>query len=78
MKKDLVNKPPHYRGNNGVEAIDALEAALGVEGCANFCRGSAMKYLFRGGKKGPVVEDLEKARWYITHEIKLRTRTKGT
>ncbi len=72
--KDSPTSPSHYKSANGIEAIDVLEAALGVEGCANFCRGNAMKYLFRGGKKGPVVEDLEKARWYINHEIKLRTK----
>jgi hypothetical protein len=74
--KDLVNHPAHYQGENGIEAVDAIEAALGIAGCAAWCRGNAMKYLFRGGKKDDVVQDLEKALWYIGHEVKLRKKLK--
>ena len=35
----------------------------------NFCRGNAMKYLWRAGAKGAELEDLRKARWYIDREI---------
>jgi hypothetical protein len=38
----------------------------------NFCRGNAMKYLWRAGEKGgpeQEVEDLKKARWYLDREI---------
>jgi rRNA processing protein Krr1/Pno1 len=63
---DPVNAPAHYRGN-GMEAIDVIEAfALG------FRLGNAVKYILRAGRKGDVVEDLEKAAWYLRREIEKR------
>jgi hypothetical protein len=35
----------------------------------SFCVGNAVKYLWRAGLKGPTLEDLRKARWYIDREI---------
>ena len=64
---DPVHSPSHYT-TGGVECIDAIEAAgYGPE----FCRGSAIKYLWRAGKKDPSkeLEDLQKARWYLDREI---------
>lgn len=60
---DMVNHPPHYQGK--VECIDAIEAALGPDGFAAYCRGNAIKYSFRAGRKGPSAEDLAKAQWYL-------------
>lgn len=42
----------------------------------DYCRGSAMKYIVRAGKKDPTkeVEDLKKARWFINHAIELLER----
>lgn len=60
---DLINHPPHYQGK--VECIDAIESALGPVGFVAYCRGNAMKYTFRAGKKGDVVQDLKKAEWYL-------------
>lgn len=34
-----------------------------------FCLGNAVKYICRAGKKGSVIEDLAKARWYLDREI---------
>lgn len=34
-----------------------------------FCRGNAMKYIWRAGLKGDAVTDLKKARWYLDREI---------
>lgn len=59
---DPIN-PPHYQSS--VECIDAIEAALGRDGFIAHCRGTAMKYVFRAGKKGPTKEDLLKAAWYL-------------
>jgi hypothetical protein len=65
-KRDMVNHPPHYRNHpSGVEAIDITEHM-------NFCRGNAVKYIWRAGEKGgpeTEIEDLEKARWYLDREI---------
>jgi hypothetical protein len=65
---DPVEHPPHYQGK--VECIDAIEAALGDDGFVACCRGNAMKYIYRAGRKGESVEDLRKAAWYLDRAIK--------
>lgn len=60
---DMVNHPPHYQSDNGVECIDAIRAALGRDGFIAYCRGNAIKYLWRD--KVNNVEDRNKAIWYI-------------
>ena len=64
---DNVNHPAHYGGEENLyEAIKVIEAwELG------FCLGNAVKYIARAGKKDPAkrIEDLQKAAWYINHEI---------
>jgi len=66
-QKEMVEHPDHYGGaDNPYEAIKVLEALdLGHD----FCLGSALKYLFRAGKKGSKLEDLKKAAWYINRLI---------
>ena len=60
---DNVNNPPHYTEHpSGVDCITIVEHM-------GFCVGNAIKYLWRAGKKGPALEDLKKARWYIDREI---------
>jgi len=66
-ESDPVNHPPHYQGK--VECIDAIEAALGNDGFVAHCRGTAMKYIYRAGRKGDSVEDLRKAAWYLDRAI---------
>lgn len=64
MKPDLVNHPPHYKNHpSGIECITITQHM-------NFCRGNAVKYIWRAGDKGDEIEDLKKARWYIDREIK--------
>ena len=60
---DMVNHPPHYQSDNGIECIDAIRAALGRDGFIAYCRGNAIKYLWRD--KVNNVEDRNKATWYI-------------
>ena len=60
---DMVNHPPHYQSDNGIECIDAIRAALGRDGFIAYCRGNAIKYLWRN--KVNNVEDRNKAIWYI-------------
>lgn len=63
MSHDPVNHPQHYTGHpSGVECIQITEHM-------NFCRGNAVKYIWRAGEKGDAVQDLEKAVWYIQREI---------
>ena len=68
---DPVNHPAHYTENpSGIECID-------VTMHFNFCRGNAIKYIWRAGSKGDEVEDLSKARWYIDKEIERITRERA-
>ena len=60
---DMVNHPPHYQSDNGIECIDAIRAALGRDGFIAYCRGNAIKYLWRD--KVNNMEDRNKATWYI-------------
>lgn len=64
-RPDMVNKPPHYQADNGIECIDAIRAALGLEGFIAYCRGNAIKYGWRAGKKDETAQDLRKAAWYL-------------
>jgi hypothetical protein len=65
---DMVDHPPHYQSDTGVECIDAIRAALGPEGFRAHCRGTAIKYLWR--EKWDNCEDLKKAAWYLERLIK--------
>jgi hypothetical protein len=62
-----VNHPSHY--NKGkIEVADFI-----ADQKLNFDRGNAVKYVCRAGSKDPdkEIQDLEKAIWYINHEIKI-------
>lgn len=65
---DPVN-PKHYQFDiNGfkVEAFDYIRVVLGDEGALAYCRGSALKYLSRAGRKEgqPSEQDYKKAAWF--------------
>lgn len=65
MKEEQVNHPEHYGGEkNPYEAIKVIEAwDLG------FCLGNTIKYIARAGKKDEIIQDLEKAKWYLDRRI---------
>lgn len=65
---DPVNSPSHYN-SKGVEAIDAIEASMSDEEFQGYCKGNAMKYMWRYKYKGKPVEDLKKAQWYLNKLI---------
>lgn len=64
---DPVNHPSHYTKGN-IEVADFI-----ADQKLNFDRGNAVKYVCRAGSKDPEkeIQDLEKAIWYIEHEIKM-------
>lgn len=63
---DPVNYPPHYTKHpSGIECIDVVRHM-------GFNLGNAIKYIWRADLKGAAIEDLEKARFYIEDEIKMR------
>lgn len=65
-----VDHPNHYQSNKKYECIDVIrDATDGLTGENAFCLGNTIKYLFRCTKKGKLLEDLEKAEWYLTRLI---------
>jgi len=57
---DPVNRPSHYIGHDGLQAIDVVEDwGLGAHLAAAFT------YIIRAPKKGNMIEDCEKAIWYL-------------
>lgn len=63
-RPDPVNHPEHYTAG-GIECIDAIAAALTPEEFRGYCKGNALKYVWRERHKGGD-ESLRKARWYLT------------
>lgn len=78
---DLVNHPPHYKSVSPIgkpvleifiqdesifelECIEAIEL-LAVQELNSYVFLNAIKYLWRCGQKGSLVEDLEKALWCL-------------
>lgn len=66
VPNDPVNHPAHYTKGK-IEVADFI-----ADQKLNFDRGNAVKYVCRAGSKDPdkEIQDLEKAIWYINHEIK--------
>lgn len=64
---DAVDSPKHYV-DGGIEVIDFLRAKLTPEEFRGYCKGTALVYLARAGKKGGNAEaqDAAKAAWYAT------------
>lgn len=60
---DPVNHPSHYT-NGDIECIDAIRAALTPEEFRGFCKGNAIKYVWRERLKGGG-QDLAKAGFYL-------------
>lgn len=62
MQTDNINKPNHYQGAQGLEAIDVIRNFAGnLTAEQGFYWGNAIKYMLRFQKKNGV-EDLKKAK----------------
>lgn len=61
---DMVNNPPHYQLNNGMEVIDIIEAALTEEEFRGYLKGNNLKYIYREPHKGNSEQDVAKSIWY--------------
>jgi hypothetical protein len=72
-KADMVNHPPHYKAG-GIEVIDYIESKeLGYH------LGNVIKYISRAGlKNGKVMEDLQKAQWYLNRAIEFHNKYHGS
>lgn len=61
--EDQVNHPRHYTSHpSGIECITVTEHM-------SFNLGNAVKYIWRAGYKGNLIQDLEKAAWYLNREL---------
>lgn len=69
---DAVNHPSHYTQGK-YEVIDVIE-----DWNLGFNLGNAIKYIGRAGHKDDIVQDLEKAKWYIEREIKRLKKNQWT
>ena len=61
---DLVDHPPHYQSDTGIECIDAIRAQLGREQFIGYLRGCIAKYNWRLQAKGDAAENARKLGWY--------------
>ena len=62
---EQVEHPAHY-SQGAIECIDAIRAALTPEEYRGFCKGNALKYIWRERYKGGNTS-LEKAEVYLTY-----------
>ena len=68
VTEDMVNSPGHYTQGK-VECIEGIQESMTTEGYRGYCKGAAIKYLWRYERKGKPVEDLQKCRWYLDRLI---------
>lgn len=61
---DMVNNPPHYNREGGMESIDEMVLVFGTEAVKNFCLCNVWKYRYRAADKNGE-EDLKKSDWYM-------------
>lgn len=59
-----ASNPEHYKGE--IECIDALRQVMSEEEFRGYCRGSALAYLWRMGRKDEVQQEAKKAAWYVS------------
>jgi len=72
-----VHSPSHYKAGD-IECIDGIEAALGLQGAIDYCRGNVIKYTWRCRYKGHTVTDLNKAAWYCKKAAELAAKVDKT
>lgn len=64
---DLVNSPPHYVSETGLEVIDVIEAfVFDLKGIEASDTANIIKYACRWHKKNGI-QDIEKIIWYANH-----------
>jgi Protein of unknwon function (DUF3310) len=61
--KNLIDHPEHYKSDS-IEVIDIIDSFN-----LNFNLGNSIKYILRADKKGNRKQDLQKALWYLNHEL---------
>lgn len=61
---DAVSSPNHYL-KLGYECIEIIASSLSKEAFKGYCMGNFLKYRFRMGDKGDMLEDFEKSKEYL-------------
>lgn len=61
---DPIDRPSHYAEGRAYEPIDVI-----ADWNLNYHLGNTLKYVSRAGRKQNQLEDLKKARWYLSREI---------
>ena len=61
VREDKIDKPKHYQGRFGLEAIEVARNFMTTEEIRVFYKGNTLKYILREAKKNGL-EDLKKAR----------------
>lgn len=65
----MVSHPSHYQSETGLEVIDVIKAfTADLKGIEAVDTGNVIKYICRWNKKNGL-QDLEKAKWYLTELI---------
>ena len=67
---DTVPHPAHYTEGRQYEPIEVIN-----DWQLNFNLGNVIKYVSRAGRKGSRIEDLQKAQFYLNHELQRLTTT---
>ena len=67
-KDNAVYTPPHYTQGE-IEFIQAMRSMLTPEEFKGFCKGNAVKYIWREDLKGSNISDLKKAVVYLNWAI---------
>lgn len=70
---DDTNHPSRYN-RGGIECIDAMIAAKGIEKVKAFCECNEFKYNWRRGKKDPILKETKKSRWYLDKFVELEEK----
>jgi len=63
---DRVSNPEHYTAGRRHEPLDVVE-----DWCLDYHLGNVVKYISRAGRKDSMVQDLEKAMFYLTRKINI-------
>lgn len=61
---DNINHPSHYADGRQYEPIKVIK-----DWDLNFNLGNTVKYISRAGRKDDIIQDLEKAKFYLEAEI---------
>ena len=65
MSDDIISAPPHYIADRQYEPLDVMLDWFPT----NPLLWQVCKYISRAGRKGPALQDLQKAKFYLEKAI---------